>query len=60
MSTPLAEKLISTIQKAKNIQEMVNAYNDLTVFYYDEVEKHRKELIEKAAKLPKNNNGNKG
>ena len=51
----IAEKLISTLQKSKNIEEMVQSYNELTVFYYDEIEKHRKELIEKASKLTKNN-----
>ena len=50
----IAQKLISTIDKSKNIEEFVNSYNELTVHYYEKVEQHRKELIEKASKLPTN------
>lgn len=51
----LSEKLIATLSKAKSIDEMIEAYQKCGEWLHEEIEKHRKELIEKANKLPKIN-----
>jgi len=52
MAQTLTQKLIAVLDKGKNIDEKVEAYYELGKALHEQIESHRKELIEKANQLP--------